>query len=317
MSLNTTIPIPNQESTQNCTAISALCPVDQTIYGYYPSLPVNAFFCGAFGILLAIQLVQGLKFKTWTFMIAMGFGCLGEAIGYVGRIILHNNPWSGTGFDTQICCLIIAPAFLSAAIYLTLKHLVLALSPDLSPIPARFYTYIFIACDFLSLVLQGAGGGIAATANPGSNGQNIGNDLMLTGICWQVVTLFTFACLTGFYLTRVWQNRTSLSSASAGYRNGGRFKLFCGAILLAFLTIFVRCLYRYVFPFPPYPIYQRLTYQKYPRNVRRLAQLPHAEPNRLHRARRLHGPCRFHRTHYLPSRLLLPADGAWIDGSRC
>lgn len=30
-------------------------------------------------------------------------------LGYVGRILLHANPFDDTGFEMQICCLIIAP----------------------------------------------------------------------------------------------------------------------------------------------------------------------------------------------------------------
>jgi hypothetical protein len=67
--------------TQNCTDITPECPVEATIYGYYPSLPANAFFLAWFGALLIIQAFQGIKYKTWTFMIAMTLGCLGEAIG--------------------------------------------------------------------------------------------------------------------------------------------------------------------------------------------------------------------------------------------
>lgn len=83
-------------SYQNCLSVSLACPVSATIYGYYPSLGANAFFCGFFGLALFVNLFLGLRYKTWTFTIALALGSLTECIGYVGRILLHSNPWVRT-----------------------------------------------------------------------------------------------------------------------------------------------------------------------------------------------------------------------------
>lgn len=64
-----------------CLEIGPDCTIEETTYGYYPSLPANAFFAAIFGALLIIQLFQGVKWKSWTYLIALAFGCLGEAIG--------------------------------------------------------------------------------------------------------------------------------------------------------------------------------------------------------------------------------------------
>jgi len=79
--VNATLPIINSTSVQNCTDISDLCPVDQTTYGYYPSLGANAFFCAIFAICCIANIFQGVKYKTWTYMIALGLGSFAEAIG--------------------------------------------------------------------------------------------------------------------------------------------------------------------------------------------------------------------------------------------
>jgi hypothetical protein len=85
-----------------CTQVGPGCEVEETIYGYYPNLAANAFFAAFFGLALVFQLYFGIRYKTWTYMIALGCGCLAECIGYIGRIMLHNNPWSDTGFNIQI-----------------------------------------------------------------------------------------------------------------------------------------------------------------------------------------------------------------------
>lgn len=75
---------------QDCLNINATCTIEKTIYGYYPSVPANVFFCAFFGLCLIIQIVQGITFRSWSFMVALGVGCLGEAIGMSNT--LSSNP---------------------------------------------------------------------------------------------------------------------------------------------------------------------------------------------------------------------------------
>lgn len=227
----------------NCTAVSEACPVSSTIYGYYPSLGANAFFCAFFALALLANFILGIRYKTWTFMIALCLGCFAEAVGYVGRILLHSNPFSNAGFEMQICCLILAPAFVSAAIYLTLKHITLCFGPELNRFPARYYTWIFITADIFSLVLQGCGGGIAATANTNSL-LNVGTGLMQAGIVLQVVTLLIFGAFSADFVLRLSKSTKPFSLEAADMKNELRFKLFLTGLILAYLTVFTRCVYR-------------------------------------------------------------------------
>ncbi len=64
-----------------CMNVGPDCSVKDTIYGYYPSLGANIFFCAFFGLCMIIQLVQGVTFRSWSFMVALSIGCLGEALG--------------------------------------------------------------------------------------------------------------------------------------------------------------------------------------------------------------------------------------------
>jgi hypothetical protein len=157
--------------------------------------------------------------------------------------MLHSNPYDNNGFDIQITCLIIAPAFFSAGIYLTLKHMILTFGSEPSRIPAKWYTWIFIGCDLLSLVLQGAGGGIAATATTTSN-QDLGNNMMMAGIVWQVFTLLVFGILAGDYFYRLYSRRGEMGPTATTMIKDIKFRLFAAGLVLAFLAIFTRCSYR-------------------------------------------------------------------------
>ena len=84
----------------NCTL--EICPVILSVYQYRPSVPANAVFIALFGLSMVIHLVQAFLWKTWTFGILMAIGCLTEILGYAGRIILYNDPFSFSGFLLQI-----------------------------------------------------------------------------------------------------------------------------------------------------------------------------------------------------------------------
>ncbi|KAJ4523183.1 hypothetical protein HRR78_000676 [Exophiala dermatitidis] len=251
MSSNTT-----HAARRYCTEITPECPVELTTYGYYPNLTVNSFFIALFGLCMFVQLGFGIWRRTWTFMVALVIGCFGEAVGYIGRVIMHSNPWSGAGFKTQICCLVLAPSFLAAGIYVTLKHLVIYCGAENSRLKPRLYPWLFIGCDFGSIVLQAIGGGTAAAA--GDHGSNrklldVGNGLIVAGIAFQVATMGVCGLLMLDFFIR-FQKAKKLKSAAhseseyeknQGTRPTARnFRIFCFATGLAFTTIFIRCIYR-------------------------------------------------------------------------
>lgn len=245
-----------------CNSVTLDCPVSGTLYGYYPNLGANAFFAAFFGLLLIAQLVIGTWTRTWTFMLAVGLGIFGEMTGYIGRLIMHQNPWSDAGFEMQICCLVLAPSFLAAGIYLTLKHMVLYCGPEYSRLKAKWYPWIFIGSDLASIIVQAIGGGVAASAKNSTNPALLtaGDALIITGIALQSVTMSVCGALVlDFFLHRRKARTedkvetdgtidTSLEaptlSNDAHTRSPLRFRIFCWAIGFAFVTILIRCIYR-------------------------------------------------------------------------
>ena len=98
----TTLP-PTKYSTNNCTAVSIYCPAEFTIYGYYPNLGANVFFCAFFALCLGIQFVLGIRYKTWTYMIALVLGTLAEAIGiFILSSHIHSTAFHAN-FNTRLC----------------------------------------------------------------------------------------------------------------------------------------------------------------------------------------------------------------------
>lgn len=174
--------------------------------------------------------------------------------------MLWNNPFSSTGFELNIVLLTFAPAFFTAGIYLLLKQFCLVFGPRFSRLKPKFYTYIFISCDALSIALQGAGGGISAGADDGSSALQTGVDVMIVsvfrfclriitelvqaGLSFQVVTLVIFAVLAGDVAYSMWKHRNELPHETAALRATKRFRIFLGATIVAFVAILIRCAYR-------------------------------------------------------------------------
>lgn len=135
-----------------------------------------------------------------------------------------------------LICLTIGPAFLSASIYLCLSRIIYIYDTSASRLRPKHYTNIFISCDLLSLVLQGAGGGIAATAPLDQSQVNLGTDIMIAGLSFQVFSLLLFMVLCADFAIRV--RKVPELQRNDEYRHLRRMSLFQG-FLLGMLCILV------------------------------------------------------------------------------
>ncbi|KAJ4250191.1 hypothetical protein NW762_012006 [Fusarium torreyae] len=225
----------------NCTEVTPACPVEATTYGYTPALGPNAALLAIFAICAIVQIAVGIWKRVYSYSIAIAVGSAIEAVGYGGRLAMHNNPWSSSGFTIQITCLIIGPSFVAAGIYLTLKHFIRNNNPEFSLLKPRLYTWVFIGCDAGSIVLQAAGGGIAGSAGRDKvDLLDIGNNVMIAGIAFQVITMALCGVLASAYAVRRRRHRNDPTVAVIPAKT----KIFACVVAFAYLTILVRCIYR-------------------------------------------------------------------------
>lgn len=224
----------------NCTEVTIGCPVQASSIGYYPILGANAVPAIIFLIALLIQLVIGISRRTWSYLVALGIGSFLEAIGYVGRVLLHKNPYSSGGFKLEVICLTIAPAFIAAGLYLNLKHLVIVFGPHLSLLKPTLYTYLFIGCDIFSIALQSVGAGLAAAGTD----ITAASDIIIAGLSFQVSTMLMFGIMSGIFFLRVSQSRGELNLETDELRSSPKFKWFLASQTLAYTTVLIRCIFR-------------------------------------------------------------------------
>ena len=128
---------------------------------------------------------------------------------------------------SYLVCLTIGPAFLSAAIYLCLARILVVYGVTISRFSPRTYTITFMTCDFISLLLQAVGGAIADTADNHSLEQ-MGINIMIAGLAWQVASLLLFIVCCGEYAWRVWRSWVPTAAGSHPLRESRMFKAFLG-----------------------------------------------------------------------------------------
>lgn len=106
------------------------------------------------------------------------------------------------------------------------------------------YTIVFIGFDFVSLLLQAAGGGIAASADT-VHMDDIGKNIMVAGVSWQVVSLLLFTALCLDFARRVRKaSALEMHPSFTSFRSSKKFKFFLYGLATATLTIFIRSVFR-------------------------------------------------------------------------
>ncbi|KAF4617560.1 hypothetical protein D9613_006420 [Agrocybe pediades] len=169
-------------------------------YHYLPTRAIAIVMILLFGVATAIHLGQALKYRMYWLIPTVGLCGAGELIGWAGRLWSSIDPISRHPFEIQITCTIVAPTPFLAASFVIFGELIKRLGFQYSRLGPKWYTIIFCTCDVISLVVQGVGGGIAATANT-LKGANLGAHIMLGGIGFQflIIILFSLFALEYFY----------------------------------------------------------------------------------------------------------------------
>ncbi|OCL07362.1 RTA1-domain-containing protein [Glonium stellatum] len=235
IAINTSIP------NSDCTL--STCSIEQAQLLYDPTLTGNALFLGIFSLCLALQLIAGIYYRTWGYLVGMFCGLILEMVGYVGRVQMHFNPFLSNPFMMYLICITIAPVFITASIYLCLARIIVVYGEHLSRFRPRFYTITFIICDFVSLVLQAGGGAIVEIATNYSF-EHVGIDIVMAGLGFQVASLVLFLGLcAGFWMACI-KRQDELDIRFRPLRSSLRFIICLYALFAATIAILIRSIFR-------------------------------------------------------------------------
>ncbi|RDB15560.1 Uncharacterized protein C17G6.02c [Hypsizygus marmoreus] len=220
-------------------------------YGYVPSRAVAIIFIALFAISTVAHTVQAIYFRMWWLFPTICICGIVEVTGWSGRLWSSFSATNSDAFMLQICATILAPTPLLAANFVILGRVIRRLGTYYSRLPPRWYIVIFCTCDVISLIIQGTGGGLAASADidptPGGN-------VMLGGIVFQLVTIIVYSTFAIEFFVRyacdrpVVSNRDGSSEAMKSSKPPMTPKLKTMSLALAFSTIclFIRAIYRTV-----------------------------------------------------------------------
>lgn len=225
---------------------------DENLYGTTPSLAGNIVMAVAMGIFFVIHSALGIFYQMWWFGISYFCGCGLEMAGYIGRSLSAQDVSNVNDFLLQIICLTIAPVFIMAGIYYLLAQLIMIYGVQFALLKPMWYSYIFITCDVISLVIQAAGGGIAASNVRLYKSGTDGTHIMVAGLAFQVFSMSIFLLLFFHFLFKISyfnrkvHNELPFNSKYTELRARPYFKYFPMIIIAAVTFVYVRCIYRVV-----------------------------------------------------------------------
>ena len=178
--------------------------------GELPDLAFNAVAMAIFFVFTLWQLCLYGYFKNNFYGISTVLYLVGQAIGYLGRL-LSVSDLSGLSLNNenyfllQFCSLTISPNFYNAAMYTqyakvlftysTTREKLFRLNVFGKRLQPSLISLFFIATDITCLVIQGIGGGVEGTSlnTEDSNGLVIGNHVFIAGLAIQTFSMSLFA----------------------------------------------------------------------------------------------------------------------------
>ena len=191
---------------------------DGSNYGYTPSEAWCITFIVLFSLTAMVHTAQAVRSKYWVVFPTLVTGALTEILGWSGRLWSNRNIDLVTPFLMQISTqvvpsihcrklirirLIIAPVFFSAWDYTLLGIAISKLGPQYSVVGPRYYLFIFLTADIISLVLQAVGGGQASAAATSGVPTTSATNIMVSGIIFQLISMVVFVSLGFDFIRRV------------------------------------------------------------------------------------------------------------------
>ncbi|KAJ7690199.1 RTA1 like protein-domain-containing protein [Mycena rosella] len=221
---------------------------DDSQYGYTPSHSIGILFVVLFGLSTILHAGQATYYRMWWLFPTACLCGVGELLGWSGRLWSSSYPSLDDPYMMQITATIISPTPLIAVNFVLLSRIVQRLGVCYSRVSARWYTIIFLSCDIVALVIQGAGGGLAATADDRA-GTQMGANIMLAGIAFQFAAIVMYTLCALEFLRRYTRDLPVGGTAPLGAGKPPltlRLRLMISALAFSTLVLFIRSVYRIV-----------------------------------------------------------------------
>lgn len=256
---------------------------EENLYGYNLNRGGNIFFFVLFTLIVGFNVGMLLRSRYHWYNVAFILGFALQWMGFLGRILAFNDNTNINYFLLQYVTLTLSPAFIMGGIYFLFAQNVIVHGRHYSILKPLWYSYFFVFCDVLSLVIQGTGGGMASVATQNKEDASPGVWTMFGGILFQVVAMSIFVVFWFEFLGRTYFHDAAKVEGDSPYKKRSvlnYLKLLIGvpsakryqqqqlepfynpryasirsrklptyyplAISVAVLVIYIRCIYRVV-----------------------------------------------------------------------
>ncbi|KAG8927881.1 hypothetical protein FRC02_007633 [Tulasnella sp. 418] len=225
-------------------------------YNYEPTTWICITFVVLFSLTGIGHLGQAIYPRIWWLIPTMVLCGLAEVIGWAARLWSSYDPQAFDPFLIQMTTTIIAPSFMTAAMFIILGQIMTVIGVEYSRLRPKTFGIVFISADILALTIQAVGGAIASkNAKDDPHGAEVGAQIMLAGIFIQMAAVTLFVMLGVEYFIRVYRNspvrpRSSPSEGSANEKSAtkvtvpSKIKLMTIGLSLTTVFIYVRSIYR-------------------------------------------------------------------------
>lgn len=238
---------------QASATLEAIHDAENRYAGETPSLSGNLTYTIIFALLFVLHTAWGIRYKQWWFTIAFFCGLGLEMAGFIGRSLSHSDDTIQDYFLLQIISLTIAPAFIMGGIYNLLMKFIVVHGRKFALMSPMWYSYIFIVCDIISLVVQAAGGAMASMADTKADSET-GTHIMVGGMVFQIVSMSFYMILFLQFFNKVrYFNKQQYRNLEPEFdpnfehvRSRKLFKCFPYLVFISVVLVFIRCIYRVV-----------------------------------------------------------------------
>ncbi|CEL09773.1 Putative RTA1 like protein [Aspergillus calidoustus] len=221
--------------------------VDFQLYRYTPNRAAAGLFVALFLLTTIYHVYQVWRQRAWYFT-AFVVGGIFQIIGYICRIIAHEDKESIPIYSIQAILILLAPPLYAASIYMVLGRLITFLHAEkLSMVPTRWMTKIFVTGDVIAFVMQAAGGGIMATGT--IDNYNLGENITIGGLAVQLAFFSVFMITCGIFHRRIRHSPThevAVLSARLREQKMRGWETVLAGLYAASVLILVRSIFRVV-----------------------------------------------------------------------
>ncbi|CAH6723024.1 sphingoid long-chain base transporter Rsb1p [[Candida] jaroonii] len=221
------ISMASQGIAENAVALEKL-DMTLNLYKYDLNRPANIIYFTVFALIFIYTVGMSVvsRYHWYNVTYICGYGL--EFLGWLGRILAMNNVRNNNYYILQFVALTIAPAFIMAGIYFLFAQLVVVHGRAYSILRPLWYSYLFITCDVVSLLIQAGGGASASIASSRNEDTTTGSNIIIAGIVFQTVAMTVFLGFYFEFLNRLFfkhRNETESTSPLKKRSFGSFFKL--------------------------------------------------------------------------------------------